>query len=76
MTPDQTQIFVRLIGEGVDVWRPIQAEHRFGNIYRIADQTYDRETETWEFDPCEEVVCEMIDSSDGQILAATHLRKS
>jgi hypothetical protein len=73
---DLAQIFVRLIDEPVDVWRPVQAERQTDNIYRIVDQTYDRDIETWEFGPGEEVVCEIIDSSDGQILAATRLRKS
>jgi hypothetical protein len=67
------QIFVRVLDEAVDVWRPVQARHRFGNIYRIIDQPYDRDDETWEFGPGEEVICALIDSSGGQILAATGL---
>jgi hypothetical protein len=68
---DLTQIFIRLIDEPVDVWRPVLAERQTDSIYRIVDQTYNRDIETWEFSPGDEVVCEMIDSSDGQILAAT-----
>lgn len=73
---DLSQIFVRLIDEEVDVWRPVPAERLFDNIYRITDQPYDRDSETWEFGPGEEVVVEMIASSGGQIAAATHLRES
>ncbi|MDX6578858.1 MAG: hypothetical protein QOJ47_407 [Gaiellales bacterium] len=40
-------------------------------MYRIAEQIYDRDVETWEFEPNDEVVGEMIDSADGAILAAT-----
>ncbi len=65
------EVFVSLMDEGVDVWRPVQAEHVHGSVYRIADQHYDRETETWQFEPGDEVVCEMRESSDGQIFAAT-----
>lgn len=40
-----TEIFVRLVDEGVDVWCPVWAESLYGNVYRIEDQPYDRETE-------------------------------
>jgi hypothetical protein len=56
--------------EGVDVWRPVQAVHVGGSVYRIADQPYDRELEMWQYEPGDEVECEMIESSDGQIFAA------
>jgi hypothetical protein len=65
------QVHVSLLGEGVDVWRPIQAEHLGGSVYRIVAQPYDREVETWEFEPGELVVCEYVESSEGSILAAT-----
>jgi hypothetical protein len=65
------QIHVALLGEGVDVWRPVQAEQLTGSIYRIVSQPYDRQIETWEFEPGDNVVCEYIESSDGRILAAT-----
>jgi hypothetical protein len=70
------QIFVRLVDEGVDVWRPVQAERLSDGVYRIADQPYDRDIEVWEFGPGEEVVCELISSSDGQILGATRSSES
>jgi hypothetical protein len=66
----EDQIFVRLLDEGVDVWRPVQAEYLGGDAYRILEQRYDRDVETWEFEPGERVMCEWVDSSDGRILAA------
>jgi hypothetical protein len=69
-TPD---VFVHLLNEGVDVWRPVHAQHVHGNVYKLADQPYDRETETWEFDPGDEVVCELIDACESRILAAVAL---
>ncbi len=63
-------IYVSLLDEGVDVRRPVLAEPIRDRIYRIADQEYDRDIETWEFPPGTEVVCELVASSAGQILAA------
>jgi len=71
-----TQVYVGLLDEGVDVWRPVQAEHLHDNIYRIVDQLYDRGSETWQFEPGSEVVCEMTEASDGPILAAVRLHDS
>lgn len=65
-----TEIFVYLPDEQVDVWRPVQAEHLRENLYRIVEQPYDKEDETWQFEPGDEVVCELIDSNEGRILAA------
>jgi hypothetical protein len=65
------RIYVALLNEGVDVWRPVRAEHLGGNLYRIVSQPYNREIEYWQFEPGDEVVCEMIESSEERILAAT-----
>ncbi len=65
------QIYIALLDEGVDVWRAVQAKHLSGNIYRILNQSYDRTTESWQFEPGDAVLCEMVESSDGRILAAT-----
>jgi len=65
------QIYVRLLDEGVDVWRPVQAEHLGGSVFRIICQPYDRKVESWQFEPGDEVFCEQIESNEGRILAAT-----
>lgn len=65
-----TQIYVALLDEGVDVWRPIEAQHLSGNTYLIVEQHYDRELESWQFEPGDTVVCEVVEASDGKILAA------
>ena len=64
------RIYVSLLDENVEVWRPVQAERTGGNVYKILNQHYDRETEIWQFEPGDEVVCEEIESSEGPILAA------
>lgn len=68
---DRTEIFVTLLDEQVDVRRPVQAEHLHDDVYRIVDQPYDRELETWQFSPGDKVVCELVESNVGEILAAT-----
>jgi hypothetical protein len=49
------EIFVRLVEEDVDVWRPVAARHIDGRRYRIDDQPYDRRAERWEYEPGDEV---------------------
>jgi hypothetical protein len=65
------EIFVRLLDEDVDVWRPVKAEQIGLDRFRIVEQPYDRGTERWEFEPGDEVVCELVASDDGTFLAAT-----
>jgi hypothetical protein len=64
------QIHVALLDEGVDVWKPVEAEHISGEIYLIIDQYYDREIESWQFEPGDKVSCRIIESSEGPILVA------
>jgi hypothetical protein len=71
------QIYVALLGEGVNVWRPVPSR-------RIADRTYvieqppgyDPDDETWEFPPGSIVICEPRRTSEGEILAAVRLKES
>ena len=71
--PLQT-IYVKLVDEGVNVWRPVRAEHLRDDLYLIVDQPYDRDSETWQFGPGSSVVCEPVESADGPILRAIELR--
>jgi len=64
------KLFVRLIDEDVDVWRPVEGEHLSGCVYRIVPQPYDATTETWEFLPGDVVECEEIQSDGHSILVA------
>lgn len=48
-------VHVRLLDEGVDVWRPALAIALEGDVYRLAEQPIP-ETELWEFSPGDEVV--------------------
>ncbi len=44
-------IYVRLLDEGIEVFRPVRAVCLQEKLYKIIDQNYDPETETWEFVP-------------------------
>lgn len=68
---ETVQIYVALPDEAVPVWQPVAAIHLHHNVHRIAEQPYDREEERWEFGPGEEILCEMIETEDGKILAAS-----
>lgn len=48
-----------------------EQKHLQGDVYSIIDQPYDRDIERWQFKPGDDVICELIDASDGPILAAT-----
>jgi len=70
------QIFVKLLNEAVDVWRPVPA-------YRIDPATYivlrsdgyDPDSETREFPPGSVVICEDQSTADGAIFAAVRRRE-
>ena len=61
-----TEVYVRLLDEGVDVWRPVRATKLSNGSFRLGrPDGYDPETETWEFPPHALVRCEMKTFSDG-----------
>ena len=64
------RIFVALLDEDVEVWRPVEAEPLGGGRYRIVEQPYDRDVESWQFVPGDVVDVEPVASSDGPIRAA------
>ena len=52
-------VFVRLLDEGTDVVRPVQAERVVSANFRLIEPTdYDPQYETWEFPPACIVRCE------------------
>ena len=69
---EPSTIYVYLLDEGVDVWRPVFAEKIGELTYRIIDQDYDQSTEKWEYGPGEIVYCEPTKLSDGVWLVAKH----
>jgi non-homologous end joining protein Ku len=55
MTDDT--IYVALLDEGVDVWRPVKARRLSPDRYLILEQEYDRDMETWAYEPGTVVEC-------------------
>ncbi|MEO6437467.1 MAG: hypothetical protein ABIP55_17115 [Tepidisphaeraceae bacterium] len=65
------QIYIALLNEGVDVWRPAPAwKVGPGTYIVLRPDDYDPQVETWQFPPGSTVVCEDRPSPDGTILAA------
>ena len=53
-----TEIYVFLLDEAVDVWRPVQASKIARDRYRISLDIVVPEGEVWEFGPGDIVRCE------------------
>jgi hypothetical protein len=69
MSADQgldTEVYVKLLDEGVDVWRPVPATKQADGSFRLCrPEWYDPQTETWEFPPFTRVRCEWKKFADG-----------
>jgi hypothetical protein len=63
-------IYVELLDEGVDVWRPVEAV-RDGDAFRLPVSA--PEGEHWQFPPGSRVRCALRELSDGQTLVAVEL---
>ena len=61
-------IYVALLGEGVDVWRPVEARPLGGDRFRIIGVNADVSDETWEFPAGALVRCEPKKHEDGKIV--------
>jgi hypothetical protein len=53
----RTTVYVALLDEHVDVWRPVQAEHVGGDLYRLTGERPD--DEVFPFSPGDVVRCQM-----------------
>jgi len=64
------EIYMLLLDEGVDVWRPVRAQHVAGDVYRIIEEAPDPEDEHWQFPPGALVRCRRQMLSGGACLVA------
>jgi hypothetical protein len=64
----ETEIFVNLVGEGLNVLRRVRAEHMGRDFYRIVDEM--PENENWQFQPGQIVRCRKTKLSSGKSLVA------
>jgi len=65
-------IYVSLLDEAVDVWRPIEAFSEGESLYRIPEGPTPGD-ETWEFPPGSLVRCEWRELAEGPALVAVAL---
>jgi hypothetical protein len=71
MTSQQTEtIYMPLLDEGVDVWRPVLAQRLDGGRFLVVEQHYDRDAEQWAHEPGTIVLCSPRDLDGQQVLAA------
>lgn len=70
-TREKIEIYVRLLEEGTDVFRPTYALDLGNGLFRLeATRDYDPEKETWEFTPGSNVRGEFRQSESGRFLIA------
>jgi hypothetical protein len=63
-------IYVALLDEGTDVWRPVEAEELRDGLFRIISENSRPDDERWEFSPGSIVRCERRHLSAGPVLVA------
>lgn len=66
-------IYVALLDEGVEVWRPVLAVRRAQGLFEIVSKN-DSQTEAWEFPSGSLVRCETKQLSEGSCLVAIELK--
>jgi hypothetical protein len=68
------RIYVRLLDEGTDAWRPVEAERLADDALRVvSDQPKEDDTEQWEFSPGDTVRCRLKELSGRRVLVAVEL---
>ena len=63
----ETVVYVRLLDEGTNVWRPVPAVPQADGSFRLDEpDDYDPQTESWEFPPHTKVTCARRRFADGE----------
>ena len=75
------KIYIKLLDDGVDSWRPTFGEKIQEKIYKVlSTEDYDPNDEEWEFVPGTIVRCELHEKSLGnktiEVLVAVHEEKN
>jgi hypothetical protein len=74
MSSHTETIYVGLLDEGVEVWRPVLAVRRAEGLFEIVSKNDSPETEAWEFPSGSLVRCETKELYDGPCLVAIELQ--
>src|SRR5262249_24841951 len=73
-TDTEVVVYVRLLDEGTDVWRPARATALPDGTFRLLEpKGYDPGAETWEFPPLTKVRCttkRFMDGNEGFVAVA------
>jgi hypothetical protein len=73
-TDTEVVVYVRLLDEGTDVWRPVRATALLDGTFRLLEPDgYDPNAETWEFPPLTKVRCvakKFTDGAEGLVAVA------
>lgn len=65
-TSTERVIYVKLLDEGTDVWRPVPATELSDGTFQLGEPNdYDPDAEVWEFPPYTRVRCALRKFSDG-----------
>ena len=65
-TDTEAVVYVQLLNEGTDVWRPVRATALPDGTFRLLEPDgYDPNAETWEFPPSTKVRCVTRKFTDG-----------
>jgi hypothetical protein len=68
--PTTVTIYVALLDEGTDVWRPVQAQRQGDGSYLIVSSNDAPDDEKWQFPTGSTVRCELRKLSGGDRLVA------
>jgi hypothetical protein len=68
---ERDTIYVALLDEDIDVWRPVAAKKLSSDSYLIVEQDYEPAIERWQFEPGTVVRCRKESRDGGSILVAT-----
>jgi hypothetical protein len=72
--PNLERVYVPLLDEGANVWRPTLAQRLVDGSYLVLQtRDYDPDDEKWEFPPGSRVICRQKRLSTGKVLAAVKL---
>ena len=66
------KIYVELRGEGTQVWRPVEALHVQGDLYRITQTNARPDDEDWAFGTGCIVRCKQKRTQEGELILVAH----
>ncbi len=72
----EVKVYVPLLNEGVDVWKPLKALHQKENIYKIVSENSSSSDELWQYNLNDLVKCKTKKFEDGKVALVAYERIS